>query len=73
MKTITIGEGLGRSTVWETVDGWRYDGPACNGPLHVRTSGRGPWWKGPTDAKHVKALVRNAKKAGIPVREESDV
>jgi hypothetical protein len=69
MKSIVIDRGMFKTQVWETEEGWRFDGPACNGPKHVRESGRGPWWKGPVEKAHVDELVAAAREHGMDVVE----
>lgn len=50
--------------VWRDPDGaWHYDGPAGTGPRNVRTSGRGPYWRGPVTRQFVVSLIRAVKRA----------
>ena len=69
MKTvleIECGDGIFRTKVWRTDEGtYFFDGPACNGPKHVRESGRGPHWRGKVDPAFIRSILRALKNRGI--------
>lgn len=56
---LCFGDGLFYTQIWKSADGkYHYDGPASNGPRHVRESGRGPHWVGEVDRKFVNTVLR---------------
>lgn len=56
------------SLVRKDDDSWTYSGPAAYGPKAVRESGRGPYWWGDTDEKHVRDFITRATKLGYEIR-----
>lgn len=63
----TVGSGLLTAKLYRDGREWSFDGPAAFGPKHVRTSGRGPFWRGPVSGQFVSMLIKRARGAGVPV------
>jgi hypothetical protein len=63
---ITFDTGIFSSQVWKDAEGkYLFDGPACNGPKHIRESGRGPHWRGEVSPGYVTGLLKRLQDRGI--------